>query len=78
MFIGGRYIREFIPEGDNPIAEIPVFGSDYMVKGAEWLSPSGQRVLYVVNSDSKPHEVTLPTGKKVKLKPISAERYNID
>lgn len=78
VFIGGRYIREFIPEGDNPIAEIPVFGSDYMVKGAEWLSPSGQRVLYVVNSDSKPHEVTLPTGKKVKLKPISAERYNID
>lgn len=78
VFIGGRYIREFIPEGDNPIADIPVFGQDYMVKGAEWLSPSGQRVLYVVNSDSKPHEVTLPTGKKVKLKPISAERYNID
>lgn len=77
VFIGGRYIREFIPEGDNPIADIPVFGKDYMVKGAEWLSPSGQRVLYVVNSDSKPHEVTLPTGKKVKLKPISAERYNI-
>ena len=77
VFIGGRYVREFIPEGDNPIAEIPVFGSDYMVKGAEWISPSGQRVLYVVNSDSKPHEVTLPTGKKVKLKPISAERYNI-
>lgn len=78
VFIGGRYIREFIPEGDNPIADIPVFGKDYMVKGAEWLSPSGQRVLYVVNSDSKPHEVTLPTGKKVKLKPISAERYNLN
>jgi hypothetical protein len=49
-----------------------------MVKGAEWLSPSGQRVLYVVNSDSKPHKVTLPTGKTVTLKPISAERYNLN
>ncbi len=78
VFIGGRYLREFVPEGDNPIADVPVFGKDYMVKGSEWLSPSGQRVLYVVNSDSKPHEVTLPTGKKVKLKPISAERYNIN
>lgn len=77
VFIGGRYIREFVPEGDNPVADIPVFGKDYMVKGAEWLSPSGQRVLYVVNSDSKPHEVTLPTGRKVRLKPISAERYNL-
>ncbi len=77
VFIGGRYVREFVPEGDNPIADVPVFGPDHMVKGAEWISPSGQRVLYVVNSDSKPHEVTLPTGKKVKLKPISAERYNI-
>ena len=77
VFLGGRYIREFIPEGDNPIAEVPVFGPDYMVKGAEWVSPSGQRVLYVVNSDSKPHTVKLPTGKTITLKPISAERINI-
>lgn len=77
VFIGGRYIREFIPGGDNPMTDIPVFGRDYMVKGAEWLSPSGQRVLYVVNSDSKPHDVILPGGKKVKIKPISAQRHNI-
>lgn len=77
VFLGGRYIREFIPEGDNPIADVPVFGPDYMVKGSEWVSPSGQRVLYVVNSDSKPHTVKLPTGKTITLKPISAERINI-
>ena len=77
VFIGGRYIREFIPEGDNPYVNIPVFGEDYMVKGAEWLSRDGKRVLYVVNSDSKPHKVTLPTGKTVKLDPISAKRYNL-
>lgn len=77
VFIGGRYIREFIPEGDNPYVDIPVFGADYMVKGAEWLSSSGQRVLYVVNSDSKPHKVKLPTGKNVTMKPISAQRFNL-
>lgn len=78
VFIGGQYVREFVPEGDNPQATVPVFGTDYMIKGAEWISPKGKRVLYVVNSDSKPHRVTLPTGKSVTLQPISAQRYNLD
>ena len=77
VFIGGTYVREFVPEGDNPYVNVPVFGPDYMVKGAEWISPAGKRVMYVVNSDSKPHKVTLPTGKTVTMKPISAERFNL-
>ena len=77
VFIGGRYVREFIPEGDNPYVDVPVFGPDYMVKGAEWISPAGKHVLYVVNSDSKPHKVKLPTGKQITLKPISAQRINL-
>ena len=77
VFIGGRYLREFVPEGDNPYVEIPVFGADYMVKGAEWLSRDGRRVMYVVNSDSKPHRVTLPTGRTVDMQPISARRFDL-
>lgn len=77
VFIGGRYLREFVPEGDNPYVEIPVFGADYMVKGAEWLSRDGRRVMYVVNSDSKPHRVTLPTGRTVDMQPISAKRFDL-
>lgn len=77
VFIGGQYVREFIPEGDNPYVNVPVFGPDYMVKGAEWLSPEGKRVLYVVNSDSRKHRVTLPTGKEITLDPISAKRINL-
>ena len=77
VFIGGRYLREFIPEGDNPIVDVPTFGRDYMVKGAEWQAPDGRRVMYVVNSDSRPHEVTLPTGKKIKLDPISGKRIDL-
>lgn len=77
VFIGGRYVREFIPEGDNPYVSVPVFGPDYMVKGSEWVSPSGQRVLYVVNSDSEPHTVTIPTGETLTMEPISAKRINL-
>lgn len=77
VFIGGRYIREIIPSGDNPIIDVPTFGRDYVVKGAEWLSPSGKRVMYVVNSDSKPHTVTLPDGKQITLQAISGKRLNL-
>ncbi len=77
VFIGGRYVREFVPEGDNPYVNVPVFGGDYMVKGSEWISPDGRRVLYVVNSDSKAHKVTLPTGKKITMQPISAKRIDL-
>ena len=48
-----------------------------MVKGSEWISPDGRRVLYVVNSDSKAHKVTLPTGKKITMQPISAKRIDL-
>lgn len=77
VFIGGRYLREFIPQGDNPIADIPTFGKDYMVKGAEWQKPDGKKVLYVVNSDSKQHTVTLPDGTSVTLPPISGKRFDL-
>ena len=77
VFVGGRYIREFIPEGDNPVFNVPVFGIENMVKGSEWLSRDGKRVLFVVNSDSKPHKVTLPTGKEITMKPVSAKRFNL-
>lgn len=77
VFIGGRYVREIIPQGDNPQVEIPQFGKDYVVKGAEWISPAGKRVMYVVNSDSSKHTVTLPNGKKITLNPISGKRIDL-
>lgn len=77
VFVGGQYIREIVPDGDNPEADIPVFGKEKMVRGAEWISADGKRVLYVVNSDSKPHTVTLPDGKELKMKPVSAKRINL-
>lgn len=77
VFIGGRYIREIIPGGDNPVTFVPEFGDEHMVKGSEWISPAGKRVIYIVNSDSKAHEVTLPDGKNLKMKPLSVKRLDI-
>ena len=77
VFIGGEYVREFVPGGDNPQNTVPVFGTDYMIKGAEWLSPAGKRVWYVVNSDSKSHTVTLPDNRQITLQPISAIRIDL-
>lgn len=78
VFIGGRYVREIVPGGDNPTNEVPVFGTDFMVKGAEWISPAGQRVIYLVNSDSKPHTISTPETGNLTLQPISAQRFNLN
>lgn len=78
VFVGGRYLGEIVPGGDNPMVDVPTFGRDYVVKGAEWLSVKGQRVMYVVNSDSRSHTVTLPDGSSLTLDPISGKRINLD
>lgn len=78
VFVGGRYIREIIPGGDNPTTDVPTFGTEHMVKGAEWQTADGRRVVYVVNSDSKPHTVTLPhTAEAQALAPLTPYRFNI-
>ena len=77
VFTGGRYIAEVIPTGDNPIVDVHTFGKDYVVKGAIWESPKGKRVMYVVNSDSVRHTVTLPDGKSLTIEPITGKRINL-
>ena len=77
VFTGGRYIAEVIPTGDNPIVDVHTFGKDYVVKGAIWESPKGKRVMYIVNSDSVRHTVTLPDGKSLTIEPITGKRINL-
>lgn len=75
IFNTGRYLSEYIPEGDNPTTYVPTFGTDYFVKGAKWLLPNGKEVLFLVNSDEKSHIVKLPNGKDVKLAPLSVSKF---
>ena len=75
VFNNGRYLKEYIPKGDNPTVFVPTFGTDYLVKGAKWLTKAGNEVLYLINSDIISHKVALPNGKYVELTPLSVNKY---
>jgi len=74
LFLGGRYLGEVVPEGDNPTREITNYGTTPLVLAAEWLSLKGEHVYLVVNMDEKEHIITLPGDKQVKIAALSALR----
>lgn len=72
VFVGGRYMREIIPQGDNPAIEVHGFGKMNVVAGSEWISSKGHKVQYYVNMDSTDHEIILPNNEKITVKPYKA------
>lgn len=76
VFVGGRYIREIIPSGDNPKVDVVGFGNYNVVCGSEWLSADGKKVQYYVNMDGKDHSVVLPDGKGITVKALSGLRID--
>lgn len=76
LFFGGRFIQEIIPTGDNPTQSIPKYETTPVVLAAEWMSVSGKHAYVVVNMSDKEHQVALPNGKQVTVKPISAIRIS--
>ncbi|MDD2960704.1 MAG: DUF6259 domain-containing protein [Muribaculaceae bacterium] len=76
VFYGGRYITDVVPTGDNPEVDIPGFGKTTVVCGAEWQSKNGQRVLYLVNMDTKDHIVTVDGLQPTKVAACKAIRIN--
>jgi hypothetical protein len=78
VFYGGRYINDYIPDGDNPTVDVVGFkGKQNVVQGSEWLSTKGKRVLYLVNMDNADHTVTLPDGKQMTIKSCKAVSINL-
>lgn len=77
VFIGGRYMKEIIPGGDNPVVNVHGFGKMPVVGGSEWLSPKGQRVQYYVNMDTKDHEVILPDNRTITVEALKGVRINL-
>lgn len=74
IFLGGRFMGEFIPAGDNPTRDIPNYQTTPVVLGAEWLTVKGKPVYVVANMSDADRKVTLPNGKKINVKAYSAER----
>lgn len=76
LFLGGRFLGEIVPAGDNPLQEIPRYETTPVVLAAEWESVSGKRVYLVVNMGETERTVTLPDGKEVNVKALGALRID--
>ena len=57
LFLGGRFIQEIIPTGDNPTQEIPNYEITPVVLAAEWASVSGEHVYLIVNMSEQEHRL---------------------
>ena len=77
VFVGGRYIKEIIPGGDNPMVNVPGFGKMNVVAGSEWITANGKRVQYYVNMDNTDHEIVLPDSNKITVKALQGIRINL-
>lgn len=75
IVVGGSFVREFAPRGDNPECTYVRFWKDSAVLGAEWIDRNGGKAMILVNTDTKSHKVTLPAGvpqKKVTVPALDA------
>ena len=77
LVLGGRFIREFAPAGDNPVVDIPNYQKTNVVMGAEWVSVRGRRAYMLVNMSAEDHIVELPDGQTLTVKAYSAQRVNL-
>ena len=77
LVLGGRFIREFAPAGDNPVVDIPNYQKTNVVMGAEWVSVKGRRAYMLVNMSAEDHTVELPDGQTLTVKAYSAQRVNL-
>lgn len=73
-FVGGRFLKEFAPVGDNPVLDVPGYQKTNVVMGAEWLNVEGKKVIFLVNMSGEDHNVTLPDGTSVTVKAYNAVR----
>lgn len=74
VFYGGRFIEEL--EFPEELPTVTVFdGEEYpVVMGAHWLNTKGRDAWIVVNMGGEDRTVTLPDGRKLKVKAYGAAR----
>lgn len=77
LFLGGRFLEEIIPEGDNPTMDIPGYQTTNVVLAAKWLSVTGRGCYIVVNMDNDCHHIKLPNNKQVLINGMSCLRVNL-
>lgn len=71
ILVGGQLLGEWSP-GEVPLMDVPGHGQHPAVLGAKWRSAEGKPYLLLVNWDDQSHKLTLPTGMRITLAPLSA------
>ena len=59
------------------MVNIPNYQKTNVVMGAQWLSTKGRGAYILANMSTTDRTVTLPDGKQVTVKALSALRFNI-
>ncbi len=77
IFFGGNFLDEFVPDGDNPVVDIPNYQKTNVVMGAEWKSVKGKKAYILANMSAQDRAVLTPDGKSVSVPAFSAVRVNI-
>lgn len=66
LIYGGTFVKELVPQGDNPVIQVEDMGAYAVVQGAVWKSPQGKEAILLVNMDTRLHRVEIPgKGEKV-------------
>jgi hypothetical protein len=77
IFYGGRFIKEYIPSGDNPALYPTSMPLTPAVRGAQWKTADGKSILLLVNMDSRQHTIVLPNGNLFRVSPCQCERIEL-
>ena len=72
FFIGGQFMNEIIPTGDNPERFFPNFATSNVVRGARWRNEKTNReVIFLVNVDDEKRTVYLPDGQQITIEAMT-------
>lgn len=78
LFVGGRFMGEVTPEGDNPNLNIDGWDRpSRAIRGAKWVSTQGGEAIVFVNLDTQDHQIVLPNGRTQNLKAGECYRHNL-
>lgn len=74
LFVGGRFLREIIPQGDNPTIDISGYQKTNVVLASEWRNIHNEVSYIVVNMDDQQRKVVLPENRELEIDGMSCMR----
>lgn len=77
LIYSGTFVKEFIPEGDNPVIDVAGMGKFPVVCGSVWQSEKGDKALLLVNMDTKPHLIEIPGKSKQTINASGSLRIDL-